>query len=237
MRALLYLLTLTLICFLKNGFCTKKKGYEAFKTNTKAMSYVEQYYDDENREIKTRDELLKKVQEIGFDIKIRQLGRYLEALKKEGIISSGQASNSNPSYTHDDTTPYGQGPSSNPSYTVGYQHGGNSYTHDDTTPYGQGPSSNPSYTVGYQHGGNSYTHDYTTPYGQESYSNQQATNHQIQREDKSQGHALKSKQQAKNHQTDEDAQTEYWDDTHHLDDSLKRQNQGNEKYWKKWQNE
>uniref|UniRef100_A0A183BYL0 Uncharacterized protein n=1 Tax=Globodera pallida TaxID=36090 RepID=A0A183BYL0_GLOPA len=80
-----------------------------------------------------------------------------------------------------------------------------SYTHDYTTPYVQASNSNPS-----------YTHDYTTPYVQASNSNPS---------------------QATNKQANEDAQTEYWDEKHNHDDSLKGQNQGNEKYWEKWQNE
>uniref|UniRef100_A0A183CJI8 Uncharacterized protein n=1 Tax=Globodera pallida TaxID=36090 RepID=A0A183CJI8_GLOPA len=124
MRALLYLLTLTLGCFLENGYCGKAL---AFKSNADAVALAEQY--ENNRLPKTV--FLQQVNGMGFQQNERTIRRYIEKLKKEGIISSEQAPNSNPSFTHDDTSPYGQGPSSNPSYT-----------HDDTTPYGQASNSN-----------------------------------------------------------------------------------------------
>ncbi|KAI3414267.1 hypothetical protein GPALN_011724 [Globodera pallida] len=164
---------------------------------------------------------------MGFQQSERTIRRYIDKLKKEGIISSGQAPNSNPSftvdyqhgvnsYTHDDTTPYGQASNSNPSFThddttpYGQGPSSNPYTHDDTTPYGQASNSNPSFTVDYQHGVNSYTHDDTTPYGQASNSNQQAINYQ----------------------TNEYENNTYWRNTHHSNDQVKLPHHGDDyKHW------
>uniref|UniRef100_A0A183CKE9 HTH_11 domain-containing protein n=1 Tax=Globodera pallida TaxID=36090 RepID=A0A183CKE9_GLOPA len=120
MRALLYLLTLTLGCFLENGYCVKK--YEVFKSNADAVALAEQYENDRLSMM----EFHQQLNGMGFQQSERTIRRYIDKLKKEGIISSGQA------------------PNSNPSFTVDYQHGVNSYTHDDTTPYGQASNSNPS---------------------------------------------------------------------------------------------